>query len=231
MKKYIALAALLAAGTAFANAEKTQVTLKTDGSNEELGKLVADGNGIGALTQSNGELVWDGAETLTSWQLDFTLTVNRDSLANADLLDLTDGNGPRFAINSDGTFEWYNGGISSTNSEWKWSRSPTRITKSIFQFRMLQIMTRKGRALGSGLCPLQQVKAPSFLWSSHPAMRPRLLRVMFEFGQIRRKSITVVLRCISLIITSSPSRRRSVCSQVLELWRSWLRVAAVVKTI
>ena len=150
MKKYIALAALLAAGTAFANAEKTQVTLKTDGSNENPGNLVADENGIGLLTQSNGELVWDGAETLTSWQLDFTLTVNRDSLANADLLDLTDGNGPRFAINSDGTFEWYNGGISSTDSTWKWESFSDENNEIELSISYVANYNTEGTALGTG---------------------------------------------------------------------------------
>ena len=150
MKKYIALAALLAAGTAFANAEKTQVTLKTDGSNENPGKLVADENGIGSLTESNGELVWDGGATLTSWQLDFTLTVNRDGLADADLLDLTDGNGPRFAINSNGTFEWYYGGISSTNSERKWESFSDENDEINLSISYVADYDTEGTGLGTG---------------------------------------------------------------------------------
>lgn len=150
MKKYIAIATLLAAGSAFANAEAQTIALKADKD------LKVNESGVGSLISTNGALTWDSASygSLTSWRIDFTLSTVRNGLDNVDLLDLTNGGGPRFALNSDGSFEWYNGTLGSINSEWKWNWTGTddSINLSISYVADYKIT---GESIGTGILLVQ----------------------------------------------------------------------------
>ena len=118
MKKYITLAALLAAGTACANAAKEELTLTspTDGS----------------LTSSNAAIAWEEAEVtgaLQSWEVTFTVDSQRSTLANADLATICGK--WKFAFNANGSIEFYSGGNQSNNSDTGWvSVDPVSVTVS-----------------------------------------------------------------------------------------------------
>ena len=70
----------------------------------------------GSLTTSNAWLAWsDDVAELTSWELSFTLNVQRDALSALNLAVLSDS-GIQFAIDPDGSVELYGGSVTSTNS-------------------------------------------------------------------------------------------------------------------
>jgi len=118
MKKYITLAALLAAGTACANAAKEELTLTspTDGS----------------LTSSNAAIAWEDAEVtgaLQSWEVTFTVASQRSTLADTDLVSICGK--WKFAFNADGSIEFYSGVGQSNYSDAGWvSVEPVTITVS-----------------------------------------------------------------------------------------------------
>ena len=92
MKKYITLAALLAAGTACANAETLTLTSPTDGS----------------LTSGNAAIAWSEADVtgaLQSWEVTFTVDSQRSALAEVDLATICSK--WYFAFNTNGSIEFY----------------------------------------------------------------------------------------------------------------------------
>ncbi|MBQ2731732.1 MAG: PEP-CTERM sorting domain-containing protein [Opitutales bacterium] len=94
MKKYITLAALLAAGTACANAETLTLTSPTDGS----------------LTSSNAAIAWsEDYTTLLSWEISFTLTDTAlgDAILFGTDRDTTGAAGYLLSTNTDGSLEVY----------------------------------------------------------------------------------------------------------------------------
>ena len=104
MKKYITLAALLAAGTACANAETLTLTSPTDGS----------------LTSSNAAIGWSEAYTnLSSWEISFTLTDTAlgDAILFGTDRDTTGAAGYLLSTNTDGSLEVYARNISVDFSE------------------------------------------------------------------------------------------------------------------
>ena len=105
MKKYITLAALLAAGTACANAATLTLTSPTDGS----------------LTSGNAAIAWsEDYSALLSWEISFTLTDAAVGDANifATYQDAYGPVGYVLATNADGSLEIYarNIGVTYSNS-------------------------------------------------------------------------------------------------------------------
>ena len=105
MKKYITLAALLAAGTACANAETLTLTSPTNSS----------------LTSGNAAIAWDEADVtgaLQSWEVTFTVDSQRSALAEIDLATICGK--WKFAFNTNGSIEFYSGDGQSNNSDAGW---------------------------------------------------------------------------------------------------------------
>ena len=70
----------------------------------------------GTLTSSNAWLAWsDDVTELTSWELSFTLYVNRDTHSDQNLAVLSDS-GLQFSINMDGSVEFYGNNTSTDSS-------------------------------------------------------------------------------------------------------------------
>ena len=111
MKKYIAIATLLAAGSVFANAAEV-LTTPVDGT----------------LTSSNSFLAWESGVTLQSWQVTFDLDVTRNALDNVDLATICGS--WKFAINSDGSVEFYKGNDSYNSQSWGLGVDPVSIAVS-----------------------------------------------------------------------------------------------------
>ena len=132
MKKYITIAALLAAGTTFANAETLELTTPSGGT----------------LTSSNAALAWDTngglLEELSSWEVSFDLTVTRDALENQDLATICGS--WKFAINANGTVEFYGDDL-SYNSE-SWGILPKTETNIVVSF--ISNIDQEGNSLGTG---------------------------------------------------------------------------------
>ena len=117
MKKYITLAALLAAGTACANAATLTLTSPTNSS----------------LTSGNAAIAWDEADVtgaLQSWEVTFTVDSQRSALAEIDLATICGK--WKFAFNTNGSIEFYSGDGQSNNSDAGWFTvvDPVAITVS-----------------------------------------------------------------------------------------------------
>ena len=116
MKKYITLAALLAAGTTFANAEAQLIKNVTPQT----------------LNSSNAAIAWNDADVigaLQSWEVTFTVDSQRSALAETDLVTICGK--WKFAFNANGSIEFYSGGGQANNSSAGWvSVEPVSITVS-----------------------------------------------------------------------------------------------------
>ena len=120
-KTLIALMALASVATVSAETLKLSADAKnSDGNKNSDYTVTVTDDGLAGLTKGNIMLDWiDDPDdeydysSLSSWEISFTLKVNRDSLTDQNLLRFSDGT--TFAINNNGTVEFYNGVINFKN--------------------------------------------------------------------------------------------------------------------
>ncbi len=111
--------ALASVATVSAETLKLSADAEKSGGGKNDNYTVAE-DGSGKLTNSNIMLDWiDDPDdeydyrSLSSWEISFTLKVNRDSLTDQNLIRFSDGT--IFAINNNGTVEFYGGVINFKN--------------------------------------------------------------------------------------------------------------------
>ena len=116
-KTLITLLALAGVAVAALPETDTVLTLVANGS------ITADGT----LSTSNGYIKWsEDIDKLDSWSVSFTVTSVRDSLGNENLAQVVGG--VIFAVNNDGTVEFYSPSINTQDVWFTGVNTPTAIT-------------------------------------------------------------------------------------------------------
>ena len=120
------------AGIAFGAETLTLASDAKNSSNAKNDSYTVAADGTASLTGGNIMLNWTNDYTsLSSWEICFTMTVVRNNLSDQNLMKFE--NGTFFAINSNGTVEFYSGVTSSKNSDSAFVttvNTPTTITLS-----------------------------------------------------------------------------------------------------
>ena len=153
MKKYITLAALLAAGTACANAAKEELTLTSPTG--------------GSLTSSNAAIAWSEAYTnLSSWEISFTLT---DAAVGEAIIFGTDRDGSGaagylLATNEDGSLEVYARNIGVTYSNSTAAGVVTAGTPIAITFSFIANYNETTDQVVGGTFSLKAGETPTYSW-------------------------------------------------------------------